>query len=345
MSPAIRAAVFGCILAALAPAQGFCPVATVDLFVPDNQSNVGTCNAIPFGSASYSYLGRIPASYMNAATPIVRDVAFAPCSSGTLTFATIQIVIGHVPNPLPTPFPFPTTNLSSIGGFLDATMVYDSTIHGTLTWPLTQDQWSPMNLPATFTWNGVDDVGFFITFLSGVSSGGFGGSMHRTNTEPVRCYTSGYAAATAATNGAASGLKMRLACDQTGTLFQTLATASAGGGGSLSVTNLPVGAVEGYTLLSAATTEPLCFGPMAGVYPDAMTWDVFLLNPTATVGNPLHFVASPPPPPPFYPSAPLFIPTGTLLPFVGQTWDVATIAFGPGFVYLGNSTVSRVTWL
>ncbi|HYC76339.1 MAG TPA: hypothetical protein VEI02_01815 [Planctomycetota bacterium] len=327
------------LLAGLAAAQNSCPVSTTEVYCPDTLVAVGTCNSIPFGSSAYSYLARIPASFMIPSVPEVTDVAFTPCYTGTFTAPTIQIIMGHVPNPQPNPFQFPTTNLSSLGSFLDATMVYDSTVNGTFSWPVTQDTWSPMNLPTSFFWNGVDDVGFFVTFSGATGTG----SMHRTTTEPARSYTASYAAAAATTNLAASGLKMRLSLNQTSGLFQTVVTPIVGGGAILDAQNIPSGASEGYTLVTAATPTAVCAGPLFGITPDFLTWNIFTTFPTASVGNPLHFLT--PVPPPFYPGAPLVVPAPTFAPYIGTTWDFVTIVFAPGFSYLGQSTVGRITWM
>src|SRR6188508_757529 len=77
------------------------------IFVPDNQANVGTCNAIPLASSfapSETYVARIPASYMDPILRRIDDIAFAPCNTTTFTASNLQMGLGHVPNPLPLPF-------------------------------------------------------------------------------------------------------------------------------------------------------------------------------------------------------------------------------------------------
>lgn len=182
-------------------------------FIPDNQPAVGTCNAIPFGSGTwavgYTYMARVPASMLvGSAATRLQQIYFAACSSGAWSCSTVRITIGHVPSPLPATFTFPTP--TSLGSFLDQTTLFDSAAQGTFTWNTVQDTWAPF-LPVgagtSFCWNGVNDVGLFITFVNATVS--FGGTCHRTNTEPYRMYATGYQAAVS-TGAGASGLKMQL---------------------------------------------------------------------------------------------------------------------------------------
>ncbi|HYC76338.1 MAG TPA: hypothetical protein VEI02_01810 [Planctomycetota bacterium] len=336
MNPFRLAAVLA-LVAAATFAQNSCPVSASESVVPDTLTSVGPCNVIPFGSPAYSYAGYIPASYLVASVPEVNDISFAPCYTGTFVATTCQIMMGHVQGPATNPFLFPSPTLSSLGSFLDVTMLYDSSVSGPFSWPLTQDAWSPMNLPTSFFWNGVDDVCFYITFSGATGTG----SMHRTTTDPARSYSAAYAAASG-TTWAASGLKMRLSLNDTSGLFQTLVTPIQGGGAILDAQNIPAGATEGYTLVSATTPTGVCGGPLFGITPDLLTWNIFTTFPTASVGNPLHFVH--PVPPPFYPGAALVVPPPTFAAYIGTTWDFVTLAFGPGATYLGQSTVGRISW-
>jgi hypothetical protein len=80
------------------------------IYVPDNMSAVGTCNAIPLDSTfatATTYVGRIPASFMGTSPVSIQDIQFAPCNTATFTAANMQIGIGHVPS-LTTSITFPT---------------------------------------------------------------------------------------------------------------------------------------------------------------------------------------------------------------------------------------------
>ena len=69
------------LMAAAASSQVF-------VHVPDNSPGVGTCNLIPFGQSALfsfgtSYMGRVPAAFMDPANPTIDEVSFASCASGT----------------------------------------------------------------------------------------------------------------------------------------------------------------------------------------------------------------------------------------------------------------------
>jgi hypothetical protein len=186
--------------------------------VPDNVSNVGTCNAIPMqGSfaAATSYLARIPASYFNAAQPRIDEISFAPCGNVLFSATNCQMGLGHVPNPLPLPFTYPTFdaggNVTALGSFIDYVPIYNSVTQGAFNYNMVMDTWTPLGFAASpsgttgFTWNGVNDVGYYLT-LSGATGGG---PCHRTATEPYRAYASGTYQAPASVSSGAAGLKMQ----------------------------------------------------------------------------------------------------------------------------------------
>ena len=194
------------IVASLGLGQTFIPI-------PDDLPAVGTCNAFPFGSATFTYAARIPTTFMDPINTEVRDLAFAPCGSGTFMAPEFKMALGHVPNPLPVPFTNPVITAGvvvSLGSFLDLVIVHDSDVMGPFQWVYTQDNWSPMGYAAQsgtgFTWDTVNDVGFFVTHQAATGTS----TMHRTNTEPFRVYTSGVYQAPSSSGSGANGLKMRL---------------------------------------------------------------------------------------------------------------------------------------
>jgi len=192
------------------------------IYVPDNDPTIGTCNAIPlsasFGQGSTTYVGRIPASFLDPTNRTIRDLEFAPCNipAGTATFSAtnMHVGIGHVPAPLPLPFAFPVFdaagNVTALGNFLDYAPLYNSVVQGPFTYAMTVDTWSPMGLTAGpwtgFTWNGVDDIGVYITYSGGVGGAG----LHRTTTEPFRLFASGSFQAAASSSSGAAGAKIGL---------------------------------------------------------------------------------------------------------------------------------------
>jgi hypothetical protein len=185
------------------------------IFVPDNQSTVGTCNAIPLQSTfsvATTYLARIPASYMDPVLRRIDDIAFAPCNGGTFSAATLQMGLGHVPTPLPLPFTYPTFdlagNVTALGSFIDYHPIWNSASQGPFTYQMTANAWSPMGFATGggttgFVWNGTNDVGYYLTYTAATG----GDTCHRTSTEPFRAYAGTYQAA-ASTGSGAAGLKM-----------------------------------------------------------------------------------------------------------------------------------------
>lgn len=188
------------------------------LYIPDNNPAVGICNAIPlsasFGQGSMTYVGRIPASLLDPNNRTIRDLEFAPCLTTTFTAANMNIGIGHVPASLSLPFAFPgfdaAGNVTTLGGFLDYAPLYNSVVQGPFTYAMTLDTWSPMGLTAGpwtgFTWNGIDDIGVYITYSGGVG----GATVHRTTTEPFRLFASGSFQAAASSGSGAAGAKIGL---------------------------------------------------------------------------------------------------------------------------------------
>jgi hypothetical protein len=120
-------------------------------------------------------------------------------------------------------------------------------------------------------------------------------------------------------------------------------TTSGGGVGDLYYAlDLPAAAAtEGFLLVTASTLQPLGSGPLMGLWPDAMTWDL-LVNPSPLFpGNPLHFAMGAPG---YFPTVPFVVSPGILSFLGGQTWDAVVITLGPGFVFTGASNVARAAF-
>ncbi|MBM4062407.1 MAG: hypothetical protein FJ265_15110 [Planctomycetes bacterium] len=268
-------------------------LAQTTIYVPDNDPTLGTCNAIPmsasFGAGSMTYIGRIPASWLDPNHRTIRDIEFAPCGAGTFTAPNILIGIGHVPNPLPVPFTFPTFDVAgmptALGNFLDYAPLYNSVIQGPFTWTMTMNTWSPLGLGTSvwpgFTWDGVNDIGFYITY-SGAAGGG---ACHRTTTEPFRIYASGsYQASTSSGSGAA-GLKMGIVtgwptpCGGCGSVTLGI-TGTASIGGSLTATVGNLG--PGLPFLGVGTA-PYCLANYCPGCTIGHNWIVALFGTTATL--------------------------------------------------------------
>lgn len=271
--------------------------AQTTLYVPDNDPTLGTCNAIPmsasFGQGSMTYIGRVPASFLDPTNRTIHDVQFAPCATGTFTAPNCQIGIGHVPAALPLPFAFPSFDAAgaviSNGSFLDFTVFYNSVAQGPFNWSFTNNTWSPLGLdlsfPPGFTWNGSDDIAFYISY-----SGATGGAtLHRTTTEPLRAYASGtYQAASSAGSGAA-GAKMGLvatgfasACGGCGGVTLGL-VGSASIGGSLTATIANYGAGLPFVGVGLG---PFCMASLCPLCVIGHDWQTVLFGTTATLNIP-----------------------------------------------------------
>jgi hypothetical protein len=107
----------------------------------------------------------------------------------------------------------------------------------------------------------------------------------------------------------------------------------------LSLSILPPGATQGFTLLSGATRGLVGFGPVFGIMPDATTFQG-ISSPLA-VGNPFHFPVGPQS---VYPGAPLIVPPGTFASLAGQSFDFVAVLFDPSFTLLAQSNVVRMRW-
>ncbi|MAG54962.1 MAG: hypothetical protein CMJ83_01595 [Planctomycetes bacterium] len=312
------------------------------IYIPDNVQNAGTCNVIPFGqsatfSAGYTYVAEIPASFMDPANPVVTDIGFTPCGTGSWSSADVSIAIGHLPNPQPCPFTFPTPGGGSIGSFLDLTVLWDSGAQGPFNWGVTQDTWSPMNLAASFLWNGSDNVGFFVTFQNATVSG-FNGAFHRSGSI-ARTYSGGYGAASSATCGALSALKMCLTVTGGGTppcVLQAQGNIGSGGG-VIAYSSVSPLTFQGITLFGYDTSGPVGGGSFLGLYPDSTAALVLsaVLGISPSPGNPLSWTNAPG----LFPNAPFVIPAGTFpanltVDFVGVKIDPS----GPAVTNVARTT-------
>jgi len=212
---------------------------TTQIYVPDNMPAVGTCNVFPLGTPAHTYIARIPASYMDPALRQVEEILFTPCSSNTWSAPDVQIGLGHLtPGAVPIPFTFPTISggvATGLGNFLDMTVIWDSTLQGGFSFPYTMDQWSPMGFAGMggtpFVWDGVNDVGFFITCQGATGTSAF----HRTNTEPFRAYTSNVYQSPASVGSGANGLKMSFVLRPASGLYANFVAAPASGPAPLTV--------------------------------------------------------------------------------------------------------------
>jgi hypothetical protein len=190
----------------------------------------------------------------------------------------------------------------------------------------------PLNVPYILPGGAI-----VVDFQSSIPVGGVYFQSSVSSTVP-RCVAATYTGQATGTLSAGSGTKVRFGYAPEN-LF--IATTTGGGTGDLflSLTMITPGAVEGYTLATTTTLGPVNTGPMFGIWPSQLTFDV--INTPAGVGNPLHFLVGFPG---TYPDTPLFVPAPALALFAGQTWDVVAVVLGPGLTYLCRSTAQRLVW-
>ena len=322
--------------------------------VPDGDASAGTCNAIPFGSGTsptwtpQTYVGRIQAAFLDPANPYFDEISFAPCGSGTLTATSFQVALGHIPAAQGATMNFPNVTTLALGDFLDLTVAYDSDVSGGLNWTVTGNTWNPLGYSGTggtgFTWNGVDDVGVYIT-QNGMNAPL--SAFHRAGgTEPYRWYDFGSPAAyqaPASSGGGLNGLKIQIDCTPGAAGPFTLTTNNTPSTGDLhlGLANIPGTALEGWTLISTNVSGPVGQGAWGGLYPDPLTITIINLTLVASPGSPLHWTW--PVTSPLWPADSANFPPGSFpAPLYGTSWDfMALVSDGTPF---SISNAQRVNW-
>lgn len=98
----------------------------------------------------------------------------------------------------------------------------------------------------------------------------------------------------------------------------------------------PPGTTEGYLLLSSDTSGPVGGGPIAGLYPDSLTFSI--LGMPASMGNLFHYVPSPTQ----FPNVDLILPPGSLPS--GVSYDGLLVQIDSGSGTLTISNVARISF-
>lgn len=109
------------------------------------------------------------------------------------------------------------------------------------------------------------------------------------------------------------------------------------------IVNMPANTAHGYTLISTipASTFGIPFGrgPVFGIYPDGLTFTIIVLP--AGPGDPFHWLN---PGGGLFPDVPLSAPPGALVGFIGQTWELVSVAFDGGGLIAGISPPRQLVW-
>jgi hypothetical protein len=152
---------------------------TYQAYFPSNTPATGDVNTIPWGpgwvGSGYTTFAVYPAAGL-AATGIqscmsLSVLAIAPAlnfspPSGTIVIPTAQIYVGHLAAS-------PLIANQWLSNLSNPVLVWDTAIDGPMTFPWTQDQWTP--IPArpgfTFQWDGIHDVAFYVANGPGWTDG------------------------------------------------------------------------------------------------------------------------------------------------------------------------------
>ena len=309
---------------------------TTEEHVP-SQNAFGASNTVPFGSlfsSAMTYMARVPASYMDAERTVVDGIAVLPTGSGTWSSQNVTIRLGHVQNPVPCPFNF-TTDL------LDAKTVH----RGPLLWQAVTDTWCRLGFSSdTFEWNGIDDVGVYLTFANATVTGWDGGCWAAGSGIPKRTYHPNLSNATATNlcDEATGGIKLRLDLREPAEPFSTTVLHLGSGAASQEINGLPDTALQGWTVATFTPASPVGSGPMFGIIPDGVSWFILTTYDHPTLGHPFHWTANGSTA--FYPHVPIVVPPGVMSAFAGNTWQYVSVALGPGLGLQAFSNVTEVTW-
>lgn len=161
-------------------------------YVPDNLANAGTCNVIPFGSASpsgsfYTCLTQqiVTAADLGNLPGVITGLGFAACGSGKSRFTQLQVIMDVLPpsSTLSTTF---ANNLTP-----NAVTVLDASNYA---WHTTSNSWMDIGLQNYFVYDGVSDLVIQILANQSTSPAGF----HRSTTKP-RLYAVGWTGSPPAT--------------------------------------------------------------------------------------------------------------------------------------------------
>lgn len=182
MRPSSLTTVLSCLLGFTAGSAVFSTPAAAQtpgsFFIPSDTPTTGTCNSFPFGQSSSIYqCTATPAELGNLPAGSINDLAFAPCSSTTITFSSIEITLAQT-----TTVPLSTTFANNL--MTNPQVVLKATNY---VWPVTGNQWNRIGLDKPYPY--IAAQGNLVVQI--VFSGASGGvSMHRDVGQ--RVYSNGW---------------------------------------------------------------------------------------------------------------------------------------------------------
>jgi hypothetical protein len=125
---------------------------------------------------------------------------------------------------------------------------------------------------------------------------------------------------------------------QLGPAFLLELSTTGAGDLHVGVRNIPSLSVEGYSIVSTLTAQPVGTGPLAGLQPDLLTFQLLTLP--AVPGGLFHWTW--PVPLPLFPAGDFDVPPGVLSLPPGFAVDALAVALGAGAHVLAVSPVVRV---
>ncbi len=145
------------------------PILAQNYYIPDNDATSGTPNVIPFGQPSPGTFSncrmhvRTTAAELGNLPNLITGLGFAPSSSGSAHFDTLEVVMDHIP---------PTQAFSTVfANNLTANAMTVLSVSD-YTWNVTGDVWNEIGLQGLFPYNGVDDLVIEITTTNGTAPSG-----------------------------------------------------------------------------------------------------------------------------------------------------------------------------
>ena len=149
------------------------PVLADESSVPGNNPALGAGNYWPWdagGKPEWRYQLLFTAAQLGHQAGVIKDIAFAPITSGTHTSQKFEMTFSHTTSTLlvatwAANLPSPVT-------------VYPE---APLTWNPVQDTWSPIGLKRSFVYDGQSNLVVDLRYFGGAMSGGFTGFCHSDN--------------------------------------------------------------------------------------------------------------------------------------------------------------------
>ncbi|MBN2489478.1 MAG: hypothetical protein JXQ29_01325 [Planctomycetes bacterium] len=182
-----------------------------EIYVPGNNPTLGGGNNWPWNattSSEWRYQLLFTATQLGHKAGIIKDIAFAPTTTGTHTSQKFEMTFSH-------------TSATALSSTWAANLPWPVVVYpeGPLTWNPVRDTWSPLGLRQSFVYDGQSNLVVDLRYLGGAMSGGFTGVCHSDSGWSVTILRSwrygagAYSGATALTASTTGGLITRFTMD------------------------------------------------------------------------------------------------------------------------------------